>query len=192
MVFYKGRDSQKNWSLFLDRDGVINERLPGDYIKEIVQFKFIDGVVEALASLSAIFEKIIIVSNQQGIGKKIMTEEELDAVHRFMVEKIEQSGGRIDAIYHCPALESDNHPDRKPKTGMAMKAKSDFPELEFSRSFMVGDSLSDIEFGKAISMKTVFICGSESDTKKSKADLYFSSLAEFAKYMEICKNSLFL
>jgi histidinol-phosphate phosphatase family protein len=185
-------ESQQNWALFLDRDGVINERLAGDYVKDILQFRFIDGALEALSFLSKIFQKIIIVSNQQGIGKGIMTERELETVHLFMVEKINHSGGRIDAIYYCPALESDNHPDRKPGIGMAMKAQQDFTEIEFSKSYMVGDSMSDIDFGKALAMKTVFVNGSESDIKKSKADLFFSSLAEFAKYVEIYKNSLFL
>ena len=146
----------KSWTLFLDRDGVINRRLLDDYVKRWDEFEFLPGVKEAIAKLSRIFGRVVIVSNQQGIGKGLMTEKDLDHIHSMMVHEIEEAGGRIDAIYHCPELKEKNPECRKPKPGMALQAQKDFPEIDFEKSVMIGDSESDIEFGKRLGMLTVF------------------------------------
>jgi histidinol-phosphate phosphatase family protein len=147
----------KEWSLFLDRDGVINERLPGDYVKNCKQFIFLPRVVEALKIFSERFGHIFVVTNQQGIGKGLMSDAELSVVHNFMVSEIEKNGGRIDRIYHAPYLETAHHPSRKPAPGMALQAKKDFPDIRFHQSIMAGDSISDMLFGKNLGMTTVFI-----------------------------------
>src|SRR5512146_1139382 len=95
----------KSWTLFLDRDGVINKRIPGGYVREWQHFEFLPGVKEAMKIFSGLFGHVIIVSNQQGIGKGIMTEKDLEEVHARMISEIERSGGRIDRIYHSPFLE---------------------------------------------------------------------------------------
>ena len=150
-------DVNITWTLFLDRDGVINRRLPGDYVKDLTAFTFLDGVLPALAIFSRLFGRIVVVTNQQGIGKGLMTEAQLAEVHRYMLRAIRDSGGRIDAVYHCPALERAGDPCRKPNTGMALQAKTDFPAIDFSRSLMVGDSLSDMEFGAVLGMVNVLV-----------------------------------
>ncbi len=147
----------KSWALFLDRDGVINKKLPGDYVKNWEEFEFLEGVPEALQSFNAIFGKIFVVTNQQGIGKGIMTESELERLHDRMLEEIRYSGGRIHKIYHSPYREEEKSVFRKPGIGMARKAKIDFPEIDFKRSIMVGDSPSDMQFGKNAGMVTVLI-----------------------------------
>ncbi len=147
----------KDWTLFLDRDGVINQQLLDDYVKKWSEFKFKDNVLSSLKKLSALFGRIIIVTNQQGVGKGIMTVDELEIVHKKMKEEIEKAGGKIDRIYFCPKLEKENSEMRKPNQGMALQAKSDFPEIDFKRSIMVGDSISDMQFGKNAGMKTVLI-----------------------------------
>ena len=114
---------KKYTTLFLDRDGVINEKIDG-YVKTYSEFKFIDGVLESLKHLSEYFEKIIIVTNQQGIGKKLMTIDDLERLHKSMINEINLFGGRIDKIYYCPCLESENCGEcRKPKSGMLIDAK---------------------------------------------------------------------
>ena len=168
----------KDWTLFLDRDGVISRRIPDYYVTRWEDFRFLDGVPEAMALLSGIFGRIIIVSNQQGVGKGLMSPESLEMIDLKMKETISKAGGRIDASYYCPYLASENHPDRKPGTGMGHKAKADFPEIDFSKSVMVGDSPSDMEFGKKLGMMTVFI-GEDID-KYENADLTCSSLQSFA------------
>lgn len=147
----------KSWSLFLDRDGVINRRIVDGYVTSWDKFEFLPGVIEALTILSASFSKVFVVSNQQGIGKGIMTEEALQRIHTQMMNEIGQGGGRIDKIYYSPFLKSENSVLRKPNVGMALKARREFPGIRFSQSVMVGDSISDMAFGKKLGMITVFI-----------------------------------
>jgi histidinol-phosphate phosphatase family protein len=170
----------KEWTLFLDRDGVISQRLPGDYVTRWEDFRFLEGVMEALVSLSSIFGLIIIVSNQQGVGKGLMSQEELKIIDLKMKEEIRQAGGRIDAAYYSPYLSSENHPERKPGTGMGLKAKADFPGIDFSRSIMLGDTASDMEFGKRLGMITVLICEDDIQQSEEIADFHFRSLRNFA------------
>lgn len=145
------------WTLFLDRDGVINKPPQHIYARNWDEFLFAEGALEALSILAAIFKRIIIVSNQQGVSKGLMSKNDLVDIHSNMKQCIEQAGGRIDAVYTCTALAEDGHPERKPNTGMAQKAIADFPDIETHRSLMVGDKISDIEFGKNLSMYTVLI-----------------------------------
>ena len=147
----------KTWSLFLDRDGVINHRIADDYVHSWEQFQFNPGVKEALKELSDRFGRIIVVSNQQGIGKGIMSESDVEKVHGRMISEVETAGGRIDAVFYCPALESDKSFHRKPNIGMALQSRKRFPEIRFRQSIMVGDSLSDMIFGKRVGMRTVFL-----------------------------------
>lgn len=175
----------KDWALFLDRDGVISRRVPDGYVTRWEEFQFLDGVLESIAKLSKVFGNIFIVSNQQGIGKGIMSMESLEIIDNKMKEEIRQAGGRIDASYYSPFLVSENHPDRKPGTGMAMRAKTDFPAIDFFRSVMIGDSPSDMEFGKKLGMITVMIGKGEQDPSCSKlADACFISLLEFCKNLK--------
>ena len=166
-----------NWTLFLDRDGVINVKLPNDYVKNINEFSFIDGSIEGIRLLSKIFKRIIIVTNQRGIGKKIMTIEQLKTIHNHMKNIIHKNNGRIDGIYYCADID-DSATCRKPNPGMALKALDDFPKIDFKKSIMVGDSKCDIEFGINLGMKTVLI----NDSKVGiEPDYNFSSLIQFSK-----------
>jgi len=147
----------RNWTLFLDRDGVINKRRVGDYIKTWDQFEFLPGVLEAIKIFSGIFGRIVVVSNQQGIGKNLMSEKSLNEIHNKMTGIINAKGGRIDKIYYSPFLEKDGSFLRKPNVGMALKARKDFPEIRMKQSIMAGDSVSDMVFGHRSNMTTVFI-----------------------------------
>lgn len=173
----------KDWTLFLDRDGVINERLPGDYVSRPEDFVFIKGALEAICALSAIFGRIIVVTNQQGIGKGKMTAADLEKVHAKMVSEIEAQGGRIDAVYFCGSLSADKDPRRKPGPGMALDAQRDFPEIDFQRSVMVGDSHADMEFGFHLGMVTVLVDTKAEEKEKNKdlkVDYRVGSLEEWA------------
>lgn len=172
-----------DWTLFLDRDGTINKRLPGEYVWNYAQFKFLPEVLNALPIFNAHFNRVLIVTNQQGIGKEIMTAEMLEDVHEKMLEEIHLAGGFIDEIYYCPDLEIHDPTCRKPNPGMAFKAKQDFPDIVFRKSVMVGDSLSDIQFGQRLGMKTVWIENKEVrhiDQIKALADYQTDSLISFA------------
>lgn len=142
-------------TLFLDRDGVINRRINDGYVTEPSEFEFLPGVIDALKILTTKFQRIFIVTNQQGIGKGLMSDSDLEDVHAYMLEVFEENEIKIDKIYVCSALIDSNDPCRKPEIGMALQAKEDFPEIDLSYSVMVGDTMSDMKFGKNAGMKTV-------------------------------------
>ena len=180
MMDFKGK-IDTSWTLFLDRDGVINVRLIDDYVKNINEFEFLPGVLEAFKIFAEKFGRIIIVTNQQGVGKGLMTMQDVDQVNSFMQKEIEAQKGRIDKIYVCPQLKSDPNNYRKPSPRMAYMAQHDFPEIDFEKSIMIGDSNSDIEFGKNAGMYTILI-GDE--PVKCKPDSQFESLLKFAKILK--------
>ena len=170
-----------SWTLFLDRDGVINHEKHLDYIHTWDEFRFYPGTKEAIAVFSEKFSHIIVVTNQRGVGKGLMSELDLMQIHNRMLQDTEAGGGRIDAIYYATSLDN-NHPERKPHTGMALKAKDDFPAIDFSKSIMVGNNLSDMEFGRNAGMHTVFILSTQPNLPlpHPSIDLAFNSLLNFA------------
>ncbi len=175
----------KEWTLFLDRDGVINCRIPGDYVVQWEQFEFLPGVLEAIAEFTKLFGKIFIVTNQQGIGKGLMTEIDLLKIHSQMIESIEKNGGRIDQVYFCPFLKQENHFNRKPNIGMALKARKQYPGIKFNRSVMVGDSLSDMEFGAKTGMTNIYISENNKLPQTDiPIDFCYSSLIDFAQTLK--------
>jgi len=142
-------------TLFLDRDGVINIKLDERYVQNPSEFEFMPGAEKAIALLSTIFKRILIVTNQQGIGKGIMSRNDLRFLHDYMLTVLAKSEGRIDKVYFCPHLVSEKCGCRKPNTGMIQQAQLDFPEINFGNSYLVGDSLSDIEAGERMNLATV-------------------------------------
>ena len=146
-----------SWTLFLDRDGVINKRIIDEYVVSWEQFEFLPNVLNALKKLNGLFYKIVIVSNQQGIGKGLMSEKDLKIIHQKMIEEIDANGGKVDNIYYCPFKAEDKSVLRKPDVGMALLAKKDFPEINFKKSIIVGDSITDLEFGDRLKMVKVYI-----------------------------------
>lgn len=173
------------WTLFLDRDGVINRRIVDGYVRQFSEFEFLPGVLEALTTLSHLFSRIIVVSNQQGVGKGLMTAEEVNNIHELMVQFIIRAGGKIDKVYFCPALKSANSFYRKPNIGMALKAKKEYPNIAFRKSIMVGDSISDMKFGKRCKMKTALITNDLQLVRQHSQliDYSFSDLLSFSKFI---------
>lgn len=155
-TFNKNVSINKNWTLFLDRDGVINIESVGSYITDWKEFHFATGALEALKYLNEIFGTIIVVTNQRGVGRGLMTMETLKDISINMTNAITETGGRIDKIYVATSVNDDDH-NRKPNSGMALQAKEDFPNIDFKQSVMVGNSISDMEFGKRLAMHTVFL-----------------------------------
>lgn len=168
----------RSWALFLDRDGVLNRRIVGDYVRTHTQFEWLPGVLPALGMLTRRFGRVVVVTNQQGVGKGLMTEEDLAVTHRKLLEQARFAGAHVDAIYACGSLASEGDPRRKPGPGMGHEAQRQFPEIDFSRAVMVGDSASDIGFARACGMRAVFIGppGATAD----EADARHDNLYDFA------------
>ena len=182
MIDYKAIN--KSWTLFLDRDGVINKDKIGSYIFNRHEFVFMPGAEQAIKTFSDVFGVIVIVTNQRGIGKGLMTVADLEDIHVYMREGLSTLGGRIDKVYFAPELHNDG-PNRKPFTGMALQAKADFPQIDFAKSVMVGNKLSDMEFGRNIGAKTIFIPSTDPQTPFPHAmiDDRLDSLFEFSKLL---------
>lgn len=142
-------------TLFIDRDGVINKLRPNDYVKRWDEFEFLPGVFDAFAHWSKQFKYIIVVTNQRGIGKGLMTEDDLQIIHQQMISEIKKHQGRIDKIYYCTATENKN-PYRKPNIGMGLLALRDFPDIDLQKTVMIGDSESDMLFAKKMGIKGLF------------------------------------
>jgi histidinol-phosphate phosphatase family protein len=172
------------WTLFLDRDGVINEEKDDSYIFHYGEFRFYEGALDALKRCAEVFGHIVIVTNQRGVGKGLMTAADLQNIHNQMVEAIEARGGRIDRIYFADSLDNA-HPLRKPQPGMAHAAQKDLPAIDFSRSVMVGNNISDMEFGRNAGMYTVFLKTTSpgQPLPHGAIDLAFNSLYDFAKHL---------
>ena len=174
------------FTLFLDRDGVINRRIPGQYITRWEDFEFLPGVLAALRILNPLVGRIVIATNQQGIKKGIFDEAALEQVHQKMLKSIQEAGGRIDKIYYCPELATTNPHCRKPNPGMAEQAQADFPEINFHESMMVGDSASDIQFANQLEMKSARIYTRDDEEEKLKLlkiDHCFNSLLGLANFI---------
>lgn len=167
-----------SWTLFLDRDGVINKRIVDVYISQWVDFEFVDGVLEAFPMLSSKFGRIVVVTNQQGIGKGLVTSAQVDDVHSRMIAEVERHGGLIDSVIVCGQQASDSENFRKPNPKMAFMVKQAFPEIDFSKSIMVGDSESDVLFGKNAGMVTVKVAG-----HNDIADYNFDTLKDFSTHI---------
>lgn len=175
----------KSWTLFLDRDGVINYEKVDDYIYNPGEFVFYEGVPEAMQVFRKIFGRIIIVTNQRGIEKGLMTEQDLQNIHQYMQQELELVDGRVDGMYFCSSLDND-HPNRKPQPGMAFLAKKDFPEIDFNKSIMVGNNLSDMYFGRNAGLKTVFVQTTHPDQPlpHPAIDLACKDLLNFARVLQ--------
>lgn len=171
----------KSWTLFLDRDGVINEERLGEYVLHWGEFVFSKGVLDVFKKLSDRFGRVIIISNQRGVGKGLMTEEALQTIHLEMQREVEIVNGKIDKIYYCTEKDEKCF-NRKPNPGMALQAYRDFPDIDPSKSVMVGNKPSDMKFGRAAGVFTVFVRTTNPDQPFPHADidLVFPSLSDFA------------
>ena len=169
-------------SLFLDRDGVINERIIDGYVTRPADFRIIGGVLDAMAIFARCFDHIFIVTNQQGIGKGLMTEADLEAIHAAFLRQVEEAGGRVDRIYFCPALKAEHSFMRKPSIGMALQARRDYRDVILRQSVMVGDTESDMLFGRRAGMRTVLVGNEPQLARRSPhlVDYCYPTLLDYA------------
>lgn len=170
----------KRRAVFLDRDGVINVKLPENrYVSCTSEFTLLPGVGRALRTLGRLGYLLVIVTNQRGIGRGLMTHEQLEAVHEFMRNEFSKRGVALDGLYYCPHDECDRCGCRKPEPGMLVAAQRDL-NIDLAASYMVGDSPSDISAGRRAGTGTVRITVGEDEA----ADLVFPSLPAFAQFLE--------
>lgn len=181
----------KSWTLFLDRDGVINQERKNQYVNHWNEFVFMDGVLEALKMASSQFGQIVVITNQRGVGRGITPLTALHDIHQKMIGEIETAGGRIDKVFYCTDVEDDS-PNRKPQPGMALQAKSAFPAIDFSKTIMVGNTVGDMGFAINIGAVPVFITSTQTfpTVLEDKVEWVFPSLFDFMQVQFGSKNFL--
>jgi len=148
--------------VFLDRDGVINV-YPGDfqYVKSWKEFRFLPGVITALKRLNDAGFKILVISNQAGVGKGIYSQDTLDLITENMLNGLSEKGVKISGVYYCTHRKEEECPCRKPKAGLVdiavARLKEEGINLDLKKSYLVGDTVRDIETGKTKHLKTILI-----------------------------------
>ena len=143
----------------LDRDGVLNRKLPeGEYVSAWEHFDLLPGVAEAIGKLKQAGLRVLVVSNQRGIALGLYRAEDVDRIHAQLQKELEAHGAQIDGFYFCPHDKGACN-CRKPLPGLFQQAQAQFPDIQPESSVMIGDSLSDIEFGRNLGMTTIFIEG---------------------------------
>jgi D-glycero-D-manno-heptose 1,7-bisphosphate phosphatase len=134
--------------VFLDRDGVINENRP-DHVKSWDEFVFLPGALEALRLLNQADWRVVVVTNQAAINRRLITTKTLEDIHTRMIQDIARYGGRIDGLFYCPHRPDEDCDCRKPKPGLLLKAAAHF-RLRLDECYFVGDALSDMMAGYAV------------------------------------------
>ena len=168
-------------TVFLDRDGVLNEKMPeGQYVTRWSEFKVLPGVVEAIGMLNTTRVRVVVVSNQRGGALGLYTEEDVREIHAEFQKLLETRGAHVDAFYFCPHDKGLCN-CRKPLPGMFEQAVAEFPTINPASSVMIGDGLVDIDFGRRLGMKTVFVEGDPerqqpgAEAARELADMSFPS-----------------
>jgi len=145
--------------LFLDRDGVINEKAPPhDYIRSWSQFRFLPNIADWIRIFNALDYLVIVVTNQRGVARGVMSREAVDVIHANMVRELARAGARIDDVFVCPH-ETDTCDCRKPKPGLVVQAKAKW-DIDLERSLMIGDSDDDEDLAQACGLRFLRADGS--------------------------------
>ncbi|MBI3176818.1 MAG: D-glycero-beta-D-manno-heptose 1,7-bisphosphate 7-phosphatase, partial [Chloroflexi bacterium] len=142
-------------AIFLDRDGVIIENREA-YVRSWQDVAFIPGALDALQGMAATAYAIVIVTNQSGVGRGMLSLETATALNARVVAEIVRAGGRVDGLYLCPHTPEDGCDCRKPRPGMLLQAARELG-LDLTRSWMVGDALSDLQAGQAAGAQSVLV-----------------------------------
>lgn len=170
--------------VFLDRDGVLNRRIVDDYVTCLEEFELLPGVPESLARLTEHGFRLAVVTNQRGIAVGRMSRKAVDEVHAFLKRKVTRAGGLLEEFYVCPHDRDEGCPCRKPKPGL-LDLANELSPVDWSRSFLIGDSDSDIQAGLARSVTTIKVAG----PSRVGADYECSDLGEAVSLiLEICSG----
>lgn len=142
--------------ILLDRDGVVNQRIVGGYIADWSAFRFVRGIQAALGRLSRLGLPIVVVSNQAGVGKGLVSPSTLRKLTIRFIALLAQAGARIDAVYYCPHTPAQRCGCRKPQPGLLQQAAVDW-RLDLRRSVLIGDSVSDLEAARAVGCQAIWL-----------------------------------
>lgn len=179
------KKTRKGIAVFLDRDGTVN--VERDYVSRLVDFRLLPGVERAIRALNRAGVRVIVASNQSGVARGYLTMQTLGRMTQKMRKDLMRQGARLDAVYYCPYHPDEGSVYRKPEIGMALEAKERFG-LDLRRSFVVGDTRTDIEFGRRMGARTALVLtghsrGDEPWIRKVKPDCLAQDLAGAALWI---------
>jgi D-glycero-D-manno-heptose 1,7-bisphosphate phosphatase len=180
--------SERQWCLFVDRDGVINRRVVDGYVCSWDEFEFLPGAADALVTLARWAPHVVVVTNQQGVGKGVMSDRDLADIHTRMLTQLSAHGAHVDSVRFCPHLAASECSCRKPEPGLALAWLAEHASVEPRLSVMVGDSDSDMDMARALSSATGGCARVRiTDDVRSAADcdVAYRSLAEFAADVQL-------
>jgi D-glycero-D-manno-heptose 1,7-bisphosphate phosphatase len=179
-------------TVFLDRDGVINRKMPeGQYVTGWQHFDLLPGVPQAIARLNQVGLRVLVVTNQRGVALGLYSAADVEAIHAQLRQDLAKDSAKIDGFYFCPHDKRSCN-CRKPLPGLFEQAQAQFPEIDPATSLIIGDSLSDIEFGKNLSLKAIFIEGAAAHREHQKpgaskaaelADVSFPTLPDAVSWI---------
>lgn len=145
-------------AIFLDRDWVLNKKAPEhEYVNSVQEFFWIPKAKDLIKFCNDSGRKVFVVTNQQGVWKWITKPHELQKIHDTIQKDLAKIWAKIDKFYVCPHLEVEDCECRKPKPGMILQAFKEFPEIEWEKCCLIGDSLTDINAGDSVGLKTLRI-----------------------------------
>ena len=179
-------------TIFLDRDGVINKNPPNrGYVRSWNDFSFLPNALQAINILTQCGFRILLATNQAGIGKGIFTEKQLAGIHQRMLAEINSNGGEIANIYYCPHHPDDGCPCRKPKPGMLKSAANEYG-FDISDTYFIGDSITDISAAQSAGATPILVLtghGREtfnyySNEKTDMPEKIFTSLYSASRWLQ--------
>jgi histidinol-phosphate phosphatase family protein len=147
---------QRRSAIFLDRDGVVNASPATRFVTSWRRFRFLPDVLDAFRTLNDHGRIVIIVSNQSGVGRGVLSTAHLKDITQRMLQSIRRAGGQVHAVYYCPHHPQEGCVCRKPHTGMLRQAARRF-SIDLKRSFVIGDSETDILMGHSAGCMTVLV-----------------------------------
>ncbi|RMF44670.1 MAG: HAD family hydrolase [Anaerolineae bacterium] len=164
----------RNWAVFLDRDGTLNREV--NYLGDPEQLELLPGVPEGLRALREAGARLVVVTNQAGVARGYYSERDVHRVHAALREKLSAHGAEVDEVYYCPHHPTAGRghykkdcPNRKPSPGMLLQAQRDF-NLDLTRSFIVGDKLSDLLAGHQVGCRTVLVLTGYGEQTRASLD----------------------
>lgn len=178
---------KKQIAVFIDRDGTINQ--DRNYLDNAQDFEFIPGAADAIKKLNECGLKVVVITNQSGIARGILTEETLSDIHDRMVHLLATEGAYLDGIYYCPHHPDDGCDCRKPATGMVRNAIHDL-DVDIAHSYIIGDKRADVHLGHNLGLTSILVLtgyGREEneffENEKAKPDFVADNLRHAAEWI---------
>jgi D-glycero-D-manno-heptose 1,7-bisphosphate phosphatase len=180
---------EKSRALFLDRDGVVNEEV--GYLHRAEEVRWVAGIVPLCLTAQSLGYKLVVVTNQAGIGYGLYSEEQFQSLMTWMRAELAQQGITLDAVYHCPFHPEHgigdykrDHEDRKPSPGMLLRAAREL-DLDLPQSILVGDRCSDLAAARAAGLRQAFLMSGTEPEPCVEPHTPISSLAEVETWLRV-------